>query len=40
MAYFAFISFGILPGDLAARTEEEKLLILAMMERAARARGR
>lgn len=39
VAYFAFISLGILPGDLEARPEEEKLLMLAMMERAAKALG-
>ena len=37
-AYFAFISLGIFPGDFCGRTEEEKILMYAMMERAAKER--
>ena len=35
-AFFAFVSFGIFPSDFESRTEREKLLMLAMMERAAK----
>lgn len=35
-AYFAFISLGIFPGDFSRRPENEKILMYAMMERAAR----
>lgn len=39
-AYFAFISFGIFPEDFCGRSENEKILICAMMDRAARERDR
>lgn len=39
-AFFAFVSFGVFPSDFEARPENEKLLMLAMMERAAKEMGR
>lgn len=35
-AYFAFISLGIFPDDFRKRSENERILMFAMMERAAK----
>lgn len=33
MAYFLFTNFGVFPKDLSERDEDEKILMLAMLDR-------